>query len=447
MNTQNKIEEHLDSFGNKLKSVKEKHIQAIIVGALITAMIILIWGYFHAIAEVPWPKETFPEFPGTAYQSAGKYYKSQKTFEIVDEASMNKWLQESLESGDRYSSGDLDALIAKQLMGKHVLVKPFSKLPLSDTIKNKIKDIKNDFQLEMKQLEKEYENTSYYWEKQRIHRELNALKQRAEQAEKSLSSISKSQLICSLKFPYTGEAQTFNLMVGKFKRVNRLDENTLNLELEEGRPVLSQSFLKKIPKSQYTGLEKQLEKDEDRLSDILSKAKKEYKKQKEVHEDQIRASITPRRSRVREFFYTKWYSILIMTFVSLLMAVLLYLYYTIIRRKGIPKKSTHHVYFATNTTSRILRYMALAIVILGFFVLLINIVLTISSRNIPFAVIRDISFVFGIVTPIWTTLMTVVFSWTFVLWSEFTCFISNCFHVVFIKAYQDSGKKSDMEES
>lgn len=433
MKVQNGIDSYLDNFRQRIKSIdRQNYLMVMGVSAVVCALVIVFWGYLYAISVVPWPKNQVPEFPTEAYQTAQTYYKSQSTVVLLDDRAVNTQLREYLKTSKYYDIHGFTSTLAGTYKGKFLVVKPFSKLKLSPDNKKNLLDLKTALETKTKTL-KEKMDKATYWDRNPLRRSYRAVQQEFEMVERFYESVSEQELVSGVNFPYNSGTQSFTLVAGHFGRLDVKGKNSWGLELKEARPVLRISWFKK--KADPAVLNTQLKKDKDLFDRLYSEARKQYRVKKRTIEQKIRASIEPRRERVRDWFFEKWFAILIMTIVSTLMAVLLAFYYAIIRRKGLPVKATHEIYFATNTTSQLFRVIALLIVIIGFIGLVANIVLAMWGQKAPFGGFRHISLLYGFLSPIGHTLVTIALSWAFVLWSEFICFASNCYHVMFIKAH------------
>jgi len=120
-------------------------------------------------------------------------------------------------------------------------------------------------------------------------------------------------------------------------------------------------------------------------------------------------------------------------------------YYSIIRRKDLPQKTTYNVYFATNISSKIFRFIALLIVIVGMGELIVNIIVSLASGSlielIKLPYISQFYHLTEILHPIIATISIVISSWFFVLISEWICFITNLYHISFVKTYGEFNDK------
>lgn len=125
--------------------------------------------------------------------------------------------------------------------------------------------------------------------------------------------------------------------------------------------------------------------------------------------------------------------------ISFLMLRLLTAYYSILRRKDMRKKTTHDVYFATNTSSAVFRWIALIGVIIGIIGLFLGVLLSIIRKSyflVSFEAYFSIGFLLTrLALPLAITAATILSTWITVLFAEYVCFVSNLYHIVFVKVY------------
>ncbi len=139
------------------------------------------------------------------------------------------------------------------------------------------------------------------------------------------------------------------------------------------------------------------------------------------------------RQRVRRDFLGKWLGYLFHFVFSIVGFGLLYQFFIIILRLNVPGKSTYHTYFATNVTSKILRWIAWLITVAGLLLIIVEFFATMITGDVFLGV--GVGLFLSFLLPLGIAAGTVVASWLFLLQSEFICFISNVYHVLFIKTY------------
>jgi len=143
------------------------------------------------------------------------------------------------------------------------------------------------------------------------------------------------------------------------------------------------------------------------------------------------------RAAIRAAFYHRWYQTLVLWIVSLAVLAGLWRYQVIIRRKRLPRKSTHNIYFATNTTSLLLRAVAVLVVGLGGLAIVAVMLMVLVAGQLPesLPLFTGLRYASAALAPLALGLGAVILSWGFVLSAEFLCFLSNCYHAMFMKAY------------
>ena len=419
----------------------------------VLAIIILIWGFFYGNAQVPWPEDRTPIFPEEAYQEASDFFKSDISFTYL---------------GHDVFASEVKALLAEDIpvnfmeilidnlnqkyRGKAVVAN-CTPGGLSDTtLDTEFSRLKSAMSAKIAEQELALDQMSY-WEREGAMEPLTAKKRSLRRLEDLHSFMKDGRLSFEIKFPNGKTVSEFGFVAtDNLGEIRANSEGRISLHAENAKPAFKASFLKKVgvPKDNIT--KERLSADAERLKNIYAEGRADYKAEIGL----INKQILDQRAQAREIFYKRWFAVLIQALVTYFMVWLLLIFFKIIRRKGLPHKSTFNVYFATNMTSNILRWIALGIVLLGILGLVVNLFQAIFAASISlsalmeFRAIRDFlpsfffssSYAFAVIGPVSQTLATVISAWGFVLFSEFTCFLSNCYHVLFEKAYKtDSVEK------
>ncbi len=249
----------------------------------------------------------------------------------------------------------------------------------------------------------------------------------------------QGKLLTKVEFPGSNlinekVPEPFTFMAGRVKQI-QYEGNVIECK-GEFKPVVKSNLLKKLNVSVTGQISNNLKADMNKLAEIRKGAKAEFNEgvKKLRHELNIRRKIYKIR------FYNRWFTTMIVLLISFIMYRFLYRYFSIIRRKALPKKTTYDVYFATNTTSLVFRWLTLLVVFLGLLGLIVNAIYAVItggvSHFIPLPpIFHGITFIYKILHPVVMAISTIVASWLFVLLAEEICFISNLYHLVFEKVY------------
>jgi len=409
----NQIKEKVKYF-KEIKKIKLKQYFFAIVAI---SLLILVIGYFHSVSEHP---KSNIKFDKNKYLSAGKYFNiNNNQFSYIDSEHINTIIKESLNDIAEWINH-----INSDLKNKYVIVST-EQVTLSTELINALKTKSDEINKNLDELTNEY-----YFDNQKY----NLLKSRKQVIDTFLTSKT-IKLIPDFELG----SRRIPLVAGKLKFVN-YDSNELKFFSESFKPILTRSFLKKCRAENQNNVD--LVKTNKELYNQFIKAQKSDIK---IRNKNSNTNLRRRRSVIRNEFYAKWFIKLVYWIITFIMFRILLRYYSIIRRKDLPQKTTYNVYFATNISSKIFRFIALLIVIVGMGELIVNIIVSLASGSlielIKLPYISQFYHLTEILHPIIATISIVISSWFFVLISEWICFITNLYHISFVKTYGEFNDK------
>ena len=419
---EDKQKEDLLETKSYFSQIKKINFKSYVLGLFLISIVILIWGYFYSVQKVQWKK---PDFPTQIYENASDKYKKLGDINILNYQDFQKAILNAISNKEKaITISDILRQITKSNTSKTIMFQQIN-LPLENAqIKQKYDESKNEI---VKKIEQE---TDYY-----KRRDLNSL---LTNYDRLLEFAQNAKVTAFIDFPRSesinsNQRESFTFVAGTFTKFDSY-RNEFHC-IGDFRPVITKSFIKKSGITINDEIKKQLKQNENKLEKIIINAKNEYNTDIKNRKNQISET----RERYRKGFYSRWFSTLVLLIISFIMYRILTRYFSIIRRKALPKKSTYDVYFATNTTSIVIRWIALVVIIVGILSLIINAITAIISgeltRFIPIPLFHSSLFLYKILHPIFSTLSTVIASWIFVLIAEQICFVSNLYHIVFEKVY------------
>jgi hypothetical protein len=440
-------------FGSLSSKPNRNPVIIAIAVTFVLAIIIVIWAYFYGNAQVPWPEDRAPIFPEDAYQEASDFFKSDISFTYL---------------GHNVIAGEVKALLTEDIpvnpveilvdnlnqkyRGKAVVVN-CTPGGLSDTtLDTEFSRLISAMNGDITEQEVALDQMSY-WERGEALERLAEKKRSRRRLEDLHSFMKEGRLFFDIKFPNGKTVSEFGFVAtDNLGEIRANSERRISLHAENAKPAFKAAFLKKIGVPEENIAKEKLSADAERLKNIYAEGRADFK----AEIDLIKQQLSDQRARVREIFYKRWFAVLIQALVTYFMIWLLLIFFKIIRRKGLPHKSTFDVYFATNMTSIIMRWIALGIVVVGIVGLAVNLFQSIFAASISlsaameFRAIRNFlpsfffssGYAFAVISPVSQTLATVITAWGFVLCSEFICFLSNCYHVLFEKAYKTDRVKN-----
>lgn len=426
------------------------------------AALILVWGFFHAQAKVPFPSDSGLEFPTDKYTTASERFTQPTGCKLLDQAYFTKKAIAML--GQEMSSSPV----------RELLTSTYSELQENLVIVRQGHSAGGNFQVLYDSRKAELEQTASTLEGQIENSDYESGYEARTQLEKTRLQLSGLEALrtflsdlnlkCDLgDLPYTESPPDIQLICGYLTNLSR----DMKIKLRDAAPVLDKSFLTKagITIDSVEGID--FDKEQKVWDETLSQAKEKHMQSTMSLREEIDRRVSEQREAVRSEFYSRWFGLLLMAFSTLCTFFGLKRYYRIIMRKGLPQKSSFEIYFATNVTSLILRWAALAIVVIGMIELwgflllqifqgesgipllpLFNLIAafvlpTLSGLVQLLAAGKFISvLLFCLLAPVALGFLIVLQSWMVLLMSEFICFVSNCYHVLYNLAHPAAAQSS-----
>lgn len=431
-------------------------ITGIVMGSI--ALIILVWGFFHARAKVPYPNDTRLEFPTDSFATASERFTEASGVPLLDQAYFTKKAIAML--GLEMSNDPVRELLAgsfEELREKLVAVRRGHNT--GGNFQVLYESRKAELEQAASSLESQIESTDYYGGEE-LREQLRKTRVQLSGLEELKSFLSNLDLKCSLgELPFTDNPPDVNIVSGYLTGLTR----DTRFQLRDAAPVLEKSFLTKagIPADSLEGIDF----NKDAWEEMIDQAKVKHKQETQALRAEIDRQVSMQREAIRNEFYSRWLGLLLMALSTLCTYFALKRYYRIISRKGLPRKSSFEIYFATNMTSQILRWLALVIVVIGMIQLWGFLLLQIlqGESEIPILPLFNLlagmvlpslmglvklvaagtlitTLLFCLLAPVAMGLLTVLQSWFVLLLSEFICFISNCYHVLYNMAHPTAGQ-------
>ena len=434
-------------------SAQELKIVGLVVISL--AFLIIIVGYFNAVAKVPRQNAYLTPIPETAFKPAEDLFKEPADFSYIG----FKELQASMMAViDSQQDPIID--LYNRLNGRRIVLR-LPHVPPVDATAREISSKRSQVQSSIDDLNNRIANASWGegYDLERQRDEARRLLGRIDGVVKFYSNL---RFFPRTHLPYEDELAEFNYVAGTFQGFEYRARDKWNVWLQTVRPVLDESFLEKIGATATEIDADAIEADGKKFRELRDKANMDYETRLAELQRAIDLRVDPARARLRSSFNERWFAALLTALFSYFAARVLLWYYSLIRRKGLPHKTTHEIYFATNISSLLARLVALIIVVLGLLALALNLYFAIEAGRVfinplgvqgPLTAILKVlpvselipdamgfGLLYGFFGPLTITLTTLFASWLWVLLSEFLCFVSNVYHVLFHKAYKDEAE-------
>lgn len=419
------------------------------------AVLVLVAGMFFASSKVPYPKDQRLEFPAEQYYSAGERYAQSSGATLLDKAFFNKKIMAMLEQGIPYDPvRQLVADANRDLRDKLVVVR-------------RGPSVGGNFEVLYGQYKTKFENEaielaeklrlSPYTSRYEVRNALENVRRQQNGLEAIRTFLMEFSLQCELAgLPFTDSHPDVQLICGYLANLSR----DLTVQLRDAAPVIDSGFLAKlgIPADSVEDID--FAQEQKIWQGVVAQAKEKHSRSAISVREQIDRQVRQKREAARNAFYTRWLGFLVMVFSTLCTFLALKRYSRIIRRKGLPKKSTFETYFATNVTSLVLRWVALIIVFIGMVELWGFLLLQLiqNAAAIPLLplfdtiagfALRPISglirllaagqfimvIFYSLLAPLALGVFVVIQSWLVLLLSEYACFISSAYHVLYKLAH------------
>lgn len=402
-----------------------------IIGIL--SVIILIWGYFYAIKQVPFPKNKLPKYAQKKYQQANDSNQS-GTFIVTDNNFYIKFIELELKT-NAPSLKSFFYQLKKDIQNKKIIVNEAKDLYDNSQTKSLFSLAKEKVKVQIDSLKKVIEQSNYYTfytlrQKKKLEQKLSAINE-------FKSQLEKVSILPTIKFPYNNSATQFQSIAGIFSQMSFKNDSTVYALLDEANPILSRGFLLKKGFKQSNIPSINFSKEKQRFEKVVSDDKKIFSEQYNEIKRDLKKQTSENRAEVRNIFYQRWFLILINFLTSITASFLLLQLFKIVRRKGLPKKSTLEIYFATNMTSLVLRWIALIIIVAGMLSITVQFFIIIFGNQmlVQLPIFGTFGLLYALFAPFQFVIATVLISWLILLESEFICFISNVYHIVYEKTY------------
>ncbi len=398
-------------------------------GIVLISLTILFIGYLHSIATVKIPDKRFNK---NNYSTAKNYFKGNKNFIEINTKYIEDKIIQVIQKNEGFDY--LIATIKNDLKNKMVIIQKNEKIEIEPSI---IIDIKNTIKTIDKELDIVTNDYNFdgkkYNKLMKMKNKLMKFKNFRNIKIIPIAEYAKSRYCSTIKEDH------FSFVAGKFANI-ALEDSVFTFYGKPFKPVISKGFLKR---NNLYNKENSLLLNNNKVlnNKIINNAKAEHNSNLKIKKRQINSE----RSLIRREFYAKWFATFLTIIITFIMFRIQLRYYLLIRRKDLKKKTSYDVYFATNISSKIFRLIALLIVFIGIAELLINAIISVISGNmislLKLPILDRFYNIIDILHPIATTISVIIASWFFVLISESICFITNLYHIAFIKTYGDLNEK------
>lgn len=414
-------------------------------------ILLLIFGSIYAGTKVKISDESRLEFPAASYVTASEQYPQPMGVTLLDQAYFTKKAVTML-SGDATPDAvrQLVSGTLEELKDGLVVVRPgrFEGGYFQSIYEQKRVELEREIEDLSSQLRGFYRNDF-----ESIRTQLGQKRMQLNAWESFRNLLTNANIRCELgNLPYSNERPAVSLIAGRLEGITR----DLRITLRDAAPVLDSAFLTKAGISLDVLEDIDLDQELARWKATVSAAKDRHAQESAGLRREVESRVARQRAVVRNRFYSRWISLLAMAFSTLVVFFCLKRYSEIIRRKGLARTSTFEIYFSTNVTSLVLRWLALIIVFIGMVelwgFLLLQLLLSGSKlpllplfNTIAIPVLRPLSvliqllgaggviasILFSLLAPVALGLLAIFQSWMLLLLSEYACFISNCYHVLY----------------
>lgn len=427
---------------------------------LVLGLVVVIGAYITAVREVPRQKAQIEGLAEHTFTPAERFFKDVDRWAFIGLQQLRDGLILFLDNGEHPLN-----VLNKNLKGQYVIVQ----MPTGDIVDAatmvKIDRVQQRIRAEVATLSQQID-TAGWADRYELDRKLNEKQRLLEKINGIVESFKRIRFRPVTELPYAADLSRCHFLAGVFERFESGEDDQINVRFANVRVVLDDDFLidhgvpvESVSKQDISADRKLMDETEARLTKQLRVKLLEM-------QERIDAMVEPGREHVRERFYRRWLPVLFFWLGIYFSVRILVRFFVILRRKGVSGKSTESIYYATNKTSKILRYIALLVVGLGIASLGIQgllsalsgfgspglslnvkiLALLFNVLSLSDLLLKDRLFVLlilAVLTPFVHTLLTMVASWLWVLWSEFICFISNVYHVMFLMVYGERVKEGD----
>jgi len=446
-NPAQKTKDFISKIINNRSVIKKRFVRRELPVVFFFLILILLWGWFYGIYKAPWPEQTtkMASFPEGDYLPASEYYNLKKVSYLDLTQILNDKFDKFIDIiVANPKSTKVSKIVFSVLNNIYVDKKSLIVVKKTDASKfdqNKLSILNS----KIKKYKKSVDSLNIiiseksYFERSKYIKEKESYEKKYTKLIKFRIFLTNYEVIPQVYYSYTKRYIPYTFVAGRYKNL-LTEKDQYIFTTKSVKPVFNSSLLENAGASFD---EDAIDNEESNFEKTVELHESDYEKKKDSVISKIDKVISAKRSTIRMRFYNKWFSIYINFIVSYYLFLLLREYYKIIRRKGLPKKGTHEIYFATNTTSKVFRWLALIGIKLGQFLLVIYLLILLFSSNLPFKIVRIDSLWSGFVNPTIFVVLVIIMTWGLILQSEFFCFVSNIYHLFFEKAYHVANKREN----
>lgn len=402
----------------------------------ILIVLIFIAGFIASWIKISIPQIETPNFNSNRYLEGSVKYKSTEGIIFLSPSFFDEQTAKILLTRGLNDLSSIANILSSQLISKTVVVSKnafFNEMPKTEAI----------LDYKLKQNQKTIDSLNYLLRKRMFldftETSLQGVAaQNIQNIQNFKNGLSSIQVTCSTDF--LSEGTNFSFYVGQVNSIVLISPDRLVVDCLNSAPILSAEFLSKVGVPSDKVNPTDLQKQSIILQQIVTKAEVLLKQELNREKLRIRKEVSQQRSGYRKDFYAFWYSEVLLALNSIIFLFLLIRFWIIVRQKRLPKKSTDMIYYATNRTSKVFRFIALIIIAIAMIKLIIGFVLSLIDKVdlLPSAILVPFEkpYIFALFDPPATFVSAIITTWFFILISEWIDFISNCYEVLFHKAHE-----------
>ena len=276
-----------------------------IVAAFILAIVIGAVGYLVAVQKAPWPEDQLPSFNADLYEDGTVTYKDTETPQILSHAVLKSIVVAQLDAEAHANPGYAFDKILDAKYGSSIVIVESGNNSINEADR-KWAAAADKLNASITALKDKIESAGYF-DRQSMTDELEKA-QRKQAVMESLDLYRKAAKASTpIIYPGRSIPAVFSYVIGRFKGVGLNTSGNVIFLLENPRPIVKASFLKKAGVSEAKIAAARLDQDADQLKSIAQEARARYNEENKAAKESIRESLREQRKRIREAFYERWF--------------------------------------------------------------------------------------------------------------------------------------------
>ena len=413
-----------DKNKSSLDILREKPVMSGFLLMIFLTGVILIWGYFYSKVSVSWDPGHLSIFPKDNYKIASHIYDASSMTYVGAEQIKKTILEVMQDIPANYPVNKVFETLTNSYKDKPVVMGVINE-PLRDSlIAKKYKEMRKAFNVQLAKLK-----NSRQAKKASLIKEI---KQKLNSNYKLYQFSNKLTISPEIYLPYSNRFVKFPFVAGQFGHFEQNKDHQFSYKTKKANAVVTREFLKTAMVPVRVLQDANLVAAKEELDKLFKNDRAEFNAK---HNEQVikgKQDVTRFRQVAQNKFYVRWFSTMLLIGITLLMTKLLIRFIGSLLRIEVPQEITKGQLVAFIITARILRKLAVVLVVLSIVELWVDgaVVLFTGHPWVITGFMGHLNLTYALLSPICITLCTIILAWLLILNSEFGIFLNSCYQFI-----------------